>query len=320
MDSNNRSTVPWMSDKEWLEARRKVLTATDAAAIMGVHPWKSALQVYVEKTQGGELSRSNRRMRLGQRLEDDIAEEYAEETGRRVSSPAARLTIHPSIPWMAASLDRLVEDPERGMGVLELKAIWHRVGDDEELPAHWLVQVAQQMEVAQLPWASVASLAFGERLEWRDLAADPRFRDLLVDRLADFWARLQRGQPPAPDASESTTRALRALYPRAIDLALELPVDSDVWARQYVEASAEIGRLSKLKTEAQNQLMASMGEASEAQTPSGVRFTYRVEHRKGTTVAPKAVRVFRVSRAGRTGAHHAPAPTVAASEPTAAAL
>ncbi|MFN7976372.1 MAG: YqaJ viral recombinase family protein [Acidobacteriota bacterium] len=281
----------WMSDEDWLAARRRVLTATDAAAILGVHPWKSALQVYAEKVQGVELTQATRRMRWGQRLEDDVADAYSEESGRRVALPETRLSIHPAIPWMGASLDRLVEDDVRGRGVLEIKAIW-RSGDDE-VPAHWLVQVAHQMEVAQLPWASIASLSYGERLEWTDVEADGDFRRLLLARLEEFWERVQRRRPPAPDASDSAARAVRALYHGDDGTTATLPPESATWARSYVEASQEITRLGRVKQEAQNRLMAAMGEASLAVAADGTRFTFKTEHRKGSNTPAQDVRVFR---------------------------
>jgi len=281
----------WLSDEEWLAARRKVITATDAAAILGVHPWKSALQVYAEKTESVELTESTNRMRWGQRLEDDIADAYAEESGRAVTIPPERLSLHPSIPWMGASLDRLVEDPERGPGVLEIKAIWRGAGG--ELPTHWMVQVAHQMEVAQRPWASVACLSFGERLEWTDVDADGAFRALLLERLSEFWELLQRRIPPEPDGTESAGKALRALYPADNGTSVHLPPESATWARDYVESGAEIARLARVKQEAQNRLMAAMGEAATAVAADGTRFTCKVEHRRGFTTEGRDVRVFR---------------------------
>jgi len=286
-----------MTDEEWLAKRRTLLTATDAPAILGVHPFKSALQVYVEKTQGFELTQQSERMRWGLLLEDAIAKAYAEETGRAVELPPERLTIHPTLPFMGASLDRIAVDPELGRMVLELKTTSMKVED--ELPLFWQVQVAHQMEVAQLTRASVAVLnpTWGYEFIWRDIEKNERFTQALVRRLEEFWnENVLKRIPPAPDASESAARALAALYSASKDVTVELPEESTTWAREFHEAQVEIKRWEARKAAAQNAICAAMGEASVGIATDGSRFTWRSEHRAGFAVGAKDIRVFRARR------------------------
>ncbi|MFN7971255.1 MAG: YqaJ viral recombinase family protein [Acidobacteriota bacterium] len=275
----------WMDDATWLAARRKLLTATDSPAILGVHPTRSAFQVFVEKTEGVELTEPNEAMRWGQRQEPVIAEAYQEETGRDVAPPPQRLTVHPTIPWMGASLDRLVMDGKRGLGVLELKVTSKDVS--RAIPAHWQVQVAHQIEVAGVEWGSIAVLIRGQRMEWFDVERNDRFIKALLRRLAEFWAEhVLKRVPPPVDGSESCSRALAAYYAASREQDVDLPAESAAWAKSYLEAQAEIRRCETKKTQAQNAICAAMGAATIGKAADGTRFSWRPTAKGG--------RVFRV--------------------------
>ena len=95
----------------WLEARRRGVGASDIAAILGRSSWKTAYHVYHEKL-GSWVQADNPRMRWGRKLEDLVAQEYAELTGRFVFRPEETLLRSKAYPWMFASLDRLVHEVE----------------------------------------------------------------------------------------------------------------------------------------------------------------------------------------------------------------
>ena len=75
-----------LTREEWLIERRKGIGGSDAAAVAGLNPWKSAAAVFFEKTseippETGEMSE---RLRIGHDLEDYVARRFAEETGKKV--------------------------------------------------------------------------------------------------------------------------------------------------------------------------------------------------------------------------------------------
>ncbi|MFN7970837.1 MAG: YqaJ viral recombinase family protein [Acidobacteriota bacterium] len=287
--NGNAVATAAMDDAAWLAARRKVLTATDSPAILGLHPTKSAFQVFVEKTEGVELTPMDERMRWGQRHEPTIAAAYQEETGRQVLPPRERLSLHATIPWLGASLDRLVVDAERGPGVLELKTTAKDVS--RELPVHWQVQVAHQMEVAGVAWGSIAVLIAGSRMLWFDLDRSDRFLRGLLRKLECFWKHhVQARVPPPIDGSESCARALAAYYAAASEQSVDLPPESAEWAREYLTAQGELRIWEARKTKAQNAICAALGAATVGTAVDGTRFSWRPNARGG--------RVFRVMGQG----------------------
>lgn len=85
----------------WLALRLKMITATDSGSILGINPYKSAIDVYQEKW-GKEPQPVNERMRRGSELEPIIREMVCEELGIDFK-PA--VVINESYDWMMASLD-----------------------------------------------------------------------------------------------------------------------------------------------------------------------------------------------------------------------
>ena len=66
-----------MPRDEWLELRRQGIGGSDAAAILGLNPWKTPMDVWLEKT--GEFTRDdeeNEQMYWGTVLEAVVAEEF----------------------------------------------------------------------------------------------------------------------------------------------------------------------------------------------------------------------------------------------------
>lgn len=66
-----------MTHEEWLKARRKGVSGTDIAAIMGLNPYKSESQLLVEKLGVGVPFTGNAATRAGQRLEPFVANWWA---------------------------------------------------------------------------------------------------------------------------------------------------------------------------------------------------------------------------------------------------
>ena len=90
-----------IGSKEWLEARRNLITATDAAPIMGLSPWKTALELYYEKINGRQTFQTVA-MKRGLELEPEARQLFEQLTGHFVSP---EFIIHPKFSWMAATFD-----------------------------------------------------------------------------------------------------------------------------------------------------------------------------------------------------------------------
>src|SRR3990172_10249011 len=130
----------------WLKARRTGLGSSDAAAILGIDRYRGPLDVYADKL-GIESAEQTEAMEWGLRLQPVLGRKYAEVTGRQVSDQSLTLRRASAHPYLVASLDFLVVDPDQGEGVLEGKTASAYKADEwaDEPPIYYQVQAQHQL-------------------------------------------------------------------------------------------------------------------------------------------------------------------------------
>jgi putative phage-type endonuclease len=300
LSTASRSETAYPTREAWLAARRDGIGSSDAAAIIGVSPWKSSFQLYCEKLGlADESPEETEAMRWGRLLESPIAEQYVLETGRRLASPGPyTIRVAPGRPWQLATLDRVIT--EAGARVtpapLEIKTAGAAQRNDwkDEPPLQYQVQVQHQLAVTGAPWASIVVLIGGQRLLWCDVERDERFIAVLLEQEEAFWRRVQRQEPPAPDASDRTRKFLAELYPReTAGKVIELPAEILDWDRQREHAIARLQEYGRIKDEADANIRLALGDAEAGTLPDGTIYTYKVQERTGYSVEPSTVRVLR---------------------------
>lgn len=279
--------------KPWLEARRKIITATDMPAILGVSPYAGALAVYESKVVGDTEVEESERMRFGRRLQPAIIEEYSERTGRPANDHGIDISLHPSFKYIGATLDADQKDPSLGEGALEIKTTeW--IDEDEEPPLHWQVQLQHQLMTARLNWGTIACLVKGNKLVWWDLKADPDLHRKLEARAHEFWQQVQRQIPPDADGTDADAAAIKSLYPREVpEKTITLGVEALPMIAGWEQAKAELKRLTKAVEQLKQQIQVGMGDAELALLPDGSRLSWKTQERKGYTVQPSSTRVLR---------------------------
>jgi len=101
---------------EWFKLRKEKIGASDAAAILGVSPWKTILELYNEKmSEELTVPPQNAWMQRGIDLEPEALRAFEIETGYLMSP---QVLINPRHQWMMASLDGLDID---GRAACEIK-------------------------------------------------------------------------------------------------------------------------------------------------------------------------------------------------------
>lgn len=297
------ATLERLESREvWLAERRRGVGASEVAAILGVDPRRGPLAVYAEKVGASEGEEEARWMRRGRRLESVIADEYAEETGRMVRDLGAyTLARHGTLPFFFATQDREVVAPDQaGPGPLEAKAVWAGKVDlwDQEPPVEFQVQLQAQMACTGAEWGSMVALIGGLRLWWKDMPRNDRFIAAMTDAVESFWTKhVGPGNPPAPDATEGTLRAIRALYPQDKGTTITLPPEFFSAAQRLDVLKEEIKARETEQDSIEAHIKVALGENTWGALTDGSKFQWRVEPRKGYVVDPSEPRVLR--RVGR---------------------
>jgi putative phage-type endonuclease len=265
-------------DREaWLAERRKGIGGSDAAAVLGVHPFKTTLELWQDKMGEAEEIEVTGPMKRGIALEPIAADLYAEETGRKIRKQPLRR--HSEHEFMIANVDRqIVKGGDvTETAVLEVKvpglSVFSKVKAGG-LPDYMTVQLMHYLGVTGYSWGSFA-LFNAERwsLIHFDLEADQEFIGTLIEKEEEFWTKyVLTGTPPPENGSAVVDIP---------EVEGELKtVDSEEWkeaAEQLREASALVSTATALKKEAQTRLKGMMTDQGLAliEVPDVVRIYWR---------------------------------------------
>jgi len=188
-----------MSKQEWLRERKNYLGGTDLAAICGLSPYRTALDVYLDKTSDNIAEETNAAMRWGNLLEDVVAKVYSEDTGYSVSIEPNTI-YHHEYSFLGANIDRWVGDKEY---VLECKTAgfnknkeWGDSGTDQ-IPESYLVQVAYYASICDVPKVDIAVLIGGQDFRIYSYVRNKELEDKLIKIACNFWHNhIEKRIPP----------------------------------------------------------------------------------------------------------------------------
>ena len=265
--------------EEWLAVRKQGLGSSDAAAAVGLNPYKSQLELWLEKT-GRDTSLpkldpqdEDSPAYWGNILEPIVATHYTKRSGHRVRRVNAVLQHpDPKLAWMLANIDReVIGAPE--VQILECKTagingarLWK-----EGVPEYVQLQVMHQLAVTGKQAADVAVLLGGQHLEVHRIERDESMIARLIDLERLFWDYVVSDTPPPADGTASADAALRCLYPEDNGQTLDFSQHTEL-ASTYLELRAVRQRIAQQETrEAQLKqvLQQAMGEATRAEFAEG---------------------------------------------------
>lgn len=201
-----------------LKERVHYIGASEAAAVLGMSRWGSPLSVWAEKT--GAIKPEDISdllpVKLGNKLEQTVAELFMEETGKQVARVNSTV-YHPKYPFIGANLDRRVVG-ERA--VLECKtagAFKYKEWEGDEFPAEYVIQVMHQLAVTGYERGYLAVLIGNQDFKIKTIDRDEEALAKLVNREVEFWKTFIE-----PNVMPSVIRAndkdtLSRLFPEAAD-------------------------------------------------------------------------------------------------------
>lgn len=268
-----------MLTEEQIEQRRSGIGGSEIAAVVGMSPFASPIQVWMEKTQG-ERRAQNERMRLGDLLEPVVLALYADRTGAELRTEVGTLT-HPAHAHVLATPDAVACRGEEEW-LLEAKACtwrkrieWGEPGTDE-VPPHYLLQVQWTMAVTGLARADVAVLFGGETLEIYTVYGDPELQAWLIEESGHWWAKHVEGNDPPPiDESDAATRWLQRIEQLRPEY-LPATAEATAHATAYRRATAEEKQAKADRAWSGNHLRALVGEDAGIQG-EGWRATWKAD-------------------------------------------
>ena len=185
------------NDGKWRQARQNSIGASDAAAVMGISPWKTEAQLWDEKANGKTLDFHNSDTVRGHRSENHILELYGIETGRKIFSGERIMLMSNHIPFMSCTLDGIDFTDEYNPIIIEVKSVKFSHGEwsDEKIPDYYFTQLLHQLAVTR--WNEAILLVRFTRNEGWESASERMYHvkredvhdqiDKLVRKERKFW-------------------------------------------------------------------------------------------------------------------------------------
>jgi len=266
-----------MDRTEWLEARRRGIGGSDAAAILGLSPFRTPVDVWCDKLGLSPVTPQTPAMEWGLRLEDAIARAFADATGARVrkTSPIRRARHVTAFP-MLGSLDRLAFGDVPAVSVLELK---HPRSDDglgdpdgppeQRVPPAWYCQVQHYLEVVpEAETGFVAALVGGSDFRIVEVPRDPDFARDMLEEEERFWRTyvVPRVRPPV---TGDDLAFLSRAFPRDDGAEVVATPEASLLVESWLEADARARRAERDKDEARARIEDLMGTAARLLSPAG---------------------------------------------------
>jgi putative phage-type endonuclease len=262
---------------------------SDIAALLGLSPYKTALQLWAEKVgHPGAVEPQGLHLRFGQHLEPFVASEYEQATGLHTSEVGSPI-FHPEHGFMFASIDRLVT-PGPGVDafvngrvvtdrLLECKTSgvfsrgeWGTEGTDQ-VPTAYLLQCAWYMAISGCGQADIAVLIGNSDFRVFTVKRDARLEALMLEQAQRFWyEHILSCEPPPPQNAQDAL----ILFPKDEDgLKVEADEETLDLLERYDRASEEASQVSAEAENLRGQLMALMGHAQEITREGKVLATWR---------------------------------------------
>lgn len=212
-----------ISHEEWLKYRKMGITGTDSGAIVGMNPYKSALQVFVDKTTENIEVFDNEAMKQGRDLEEYVAQRFCETTGKKVRRANA-IFSNDKHPWMLADFDRLVVGERAGLECKTVSAYSADKWKNGAIPLHYQLQIQHYLAVSGYDAWYIAALIFGKEFIVHKIERDEELIQSLITIEKRFWEQnVLAGIMPDPDGSKTADEVLAKYFPQKEGISVLLP-------------------------------------------------------------------------------------------------
>jgi putative phage-type endonuclease len=245
-------------------SRRDGIGGSDIGAVAGLNPYRSPMDVYMEKLGLTDEREETDFLYWGKALEYPIADRYRKEHPEFILMLAQEIQHD----WRRGTPDRLAFEMGRKSHLLEIKTVgWrvaHRWGEmkTDQIPEEYLAQCTWYLSLTELPFCDVAALIGGNEYREYRVMRNLELEARLIEIGERFWfENVQKQIPPPPDSSETYRKMLAKIYPRVKrDLIIATPIMTDL-ALRLREVKSQIDIYESDKTLIENEIAAQITDA-----------------------------------------------------------
>ncbi len=254
-----------LDKEEWLRCRKQGLGGSDAGAVCGLNPYRTAIQVYQDKTTDEIEDIDNEAMRQGREFEDYVARRFMEATGKKVRK-ANFMYYDEEHPFMLADVDRMIVGENAGLECKTASPYMAEKWADGKIPLSYQIQCLHYMSVCKADAWYIAVLIYGREFKYYKIERDEEMLADLIQIEKDFWENhVLKKVLPKPDGSELADSVIAEYFKKSREETVALTgFDEKLNRRQ--ELSEMIESMGTEKRQIEQELKLFMGEAELAES------------------------------------------------------
>lgn len=279
--------------------RREHLGSSDMAAVLGLSPFASAHDVWLEKTgkledreRSGDAA-GNSPLAAGNYLEAGVLD-FAEKTWGKITRNQFRSLKAFGVP-LAANVDGILIESgipveAKTCGVVGPSRGVYGDEDTDQVPDHVILQATVHMLCTSQDVCYVPTLVGGRGFIRFVVKRDQAIADMVSAAAIDFWNDHVLADIPPPNSIPhlDVIKRVRRTPNKIVEIEQGV-VDSWLAAKETAAAA------DRSKKEAEAVLLAAMGDAEAGAVSSGL-VTYFESNRKGYTVLDSTFRTLRFKK------------------------
>ena len=233
-------------DKEsWLQYRKQGIGGSDAGAVCGLNPYRTAIQVYYDKTSDSIEEIDNEAMRQGRELEEYVARRFCEASGKKVRR-ANVMYYDEKNSFMLADIDRMVVGENAGLECKTASPYSEEKWRDDKIPLSYQLQCYHYMSVCNADAWYIAVLIYGRDFKYYRIERDDEVIGNLIRIEEEFWNEyVLKRVIPDPDGSKTADAAIAERFKESKSTTIPLTgFDERLERRQEI-----LSLLEKIETE-----------------------------------------------------------------------
>ena len=211
-----------LDKKEWLKYRKQGIGGSDAGAVCGLNPYRTAIQVYYDKTSDSIEDVDNEAMRQGRELEEYVARRFCEASGKKVRRANAMFYDEKN-PFMLADVDRMIVGENAGLECKTASPYSEEKWRDDKIPLSYQLQCYHYMSVCNADAWYIAVLIYGRDFKYYRLERDDEVIENLIRIEKEFWNEYVLKQViPDPDGSKTADAAIAERFKESKSITIPL--------------------------------------------------------------------------------------------------
>lgn len=234
-----------INKESWLKYRKQGIGGSDAGAVCGLNPYRTAIQVYYDKTSDSIEDVDNEAMRQGRELEEYVAKRFCEASGKKVRRANAMFYDEKNL-FMLADVDRMIVGENAGLECKTASPYSEEKWRDDKIPLSYQLQCYHYMSVCNADSWYIAVLIYGRDFKYYRIERDDEVIENLIRIEKEFWNEyVLKRVIPDPDGSKTADAAIAERFKESRSITIPLSgFDERLERRQEL-----LSLLEKIETE-----------------------------------------------------------------------